>query len=179
MGLLAFEDKLKDSEHHLELIGHLEEINSADNLRWIVHRLPFHLCTKFVELVDQIQQAGQRTNISHIAEFFKARWELQTTQCLVDIILHPPSPQQMVKGWDKVADQGIQVDSSTPLQSWQANSTSTGGGKVCLRIVPVKVQSHDDASKVVETYILLDSGSDISVWQELGCGASQLISLQT
>ena len=33
MGLLAFEDKLKDSEHHLELIGHLEEINSADNLR--------------------------------------------------------------------------------------------------------------------------------------------------
>ena len=34
---------------------------------------------------------------------------------------------------------------------------------MCLRIVPVKVQSHDDASKTVETYALLDSGSDISL----------------
>ena len=61
-----------------------------------------------------------------------------------------------------MADQGIQVDSSTPLQSGQANSTSTGGGKVCLRIVPVKVRSRDDTSKIVKTYALLDNGSEIS-----------------
>jgi len=58
---------------------------------------------------------------------------------------------------------GIQVNSSTPLQSGQANSTSAGGRKVCLRIVPVKVRCHDDASKIVETYALLDSGSHISL----------------
>lgn len=76
-------------------------------------------------------------------------------------MLHPPSPRQTVKGQDRVADQEIQVNSSTPLQSGQANSTSAGGGKVCLRIVPVKVRCHDEASEIVETYALLDSGSDI------------------
>ena len=65
-GLLAFANRLKDCEHTLESIGYLEEINSADNLRRIVQRLPFHNRTKFVELADQIQQSGQRTNISHI-----------------------------------------------------------------------------------------------------------------
>ena len=34
---------------------------------------------------------------------------------------------------------------------------------MCLRIVPVKVRSRDDASKVVKTYALLDSGTDISL----------------
>ena len=66
-GLLAFADQLKDCENTLESIGYLDEINSADNLRRIVQRLPFHLRTKFVEVADQIQEAGQRTNISHIA----------------------------------------------------------------------------------------------------------------
>ena len=276
--LLAFADRLKDCEHTLESIGYLEEINSADNLRRIVQRLPFHLRTKFVELADQIQQAGQRTNISHIAEFVKVKERAANNPvfgCVVDVahdrsenqrrkpkggasseerlstfntretkpgvgqslssnkftptlrcpscngnhslakcssfkdknfderlqvmrkaqlcfncfkyghisvgclaksaceiqgcrrrhhtLLHPPSPQQTVEGRDRVADQGIQVNSSTPLQSGQANSTSAGGGKVCLRIVPVKVRCHDDGSKIVETYALLDSGSDISL----------------
>ena len=40
-GLLAFPDRLTDCEHTLESIGYLEEINSADNLRRIVQRLPF------------------------------------------------------------------------------------------------------------------------------------------
>ena len=277
-GLFAFADRLKDCEHTLESIGYLEEINSADNLRRIVQRLPFHLRTKFVELADQIQQAGQRTNISHIAEFVKVKARAANNPvfgCVVDVVrdrsenqrrkpkggasseerlstfntretkpgvgqslssnkftptlrcpscngnhslakcssfkdknfderlqvmrkaqlcfncfkyghisvgclaksaceiqgcrrrhhtlLHPPSPQQTVEGRDRVADQGIQVNSSTPLQSGQANSTSAGGGKVCLRIVPVKVRCHDDGSKIVETYALLDSGSDISL----------------
>jgi len=62
-----------------------------------------------------------------------------------------------------VTYQDIQVNSSAPLQSGQTNSTSAGGGKVCLRIVPVKVRRPDDASKIVETYALLDSGSGISL----------------
>ena len=69
----AFADQFKDCENTLESVSYLDEINSADNLRKIVQRLPFHLRTKFVEVADQIQEAGQRTNISHIAEFVKIK----------------------------------------------------------------------------------------------------------
>ena len=93
----------------------------------------------------------------------KSACEIQGCKRRHHTLLHPPSPQQTVEGRDRVADQGIQVDSSAPLQSGQAKSTSTRGGKVCLRIVPVKVRSRDDASKLVKTYALLDSGSDISL----------------
>ena len=72
-GLLAFADQLKSCEHILESIGYLDEINCADNLRRIVLRLTFHLRTKFVEVADQIEQSGQRPNISHIAEFIKVK----------------------------------------------------------------------------------------------------------
>ena len=283
-GLLAFADQLKDCEHTLESIGYLDEINSADNLRRIVQRLPFHLRTKFIEVADQIQQAGQRTNISHIAEFVKVKarsannpvfgcvvdaasqsersenqrrkpkfkgptlpderaWTFNTQEteigdrhslpsnreapairfakcqackgdhplvkcknfkdknfeerlqvmkkaqlchncfkyghiavgCLAKsacevqgcrrrhhTLLHPP---RTIESRDSTAEQGAQVDSSTPLQSGQANSTSAGRGKVCLRVVPVKVRRPDDASRTVDTYALLDSGSDIS-WCE-------------
>ena len=91
------------------------------------------------------------------------------------ILLHPPSPQHTMESRARVADQGTQVDRSTPLQSGQANSTSAGKGKVCLRVVPVKVRRHD-ANKTVETYALLDSGSDISdknLAMELGVHGNQ------
>ena len=93
----------------------------------------------------------------------KSACEIQGCRRRHHTLLHPPASQQMVEGRDRVAHQGVQVDSSTPLQSGQANSTSTGGGKMCLRIVPVKVRSHNDASKSLETYALLDTGSDISL----------------
>ena len=56
--LLAFADKLEDCKNGLESIGYLEEINSADNLRRIVNRLPFHLKKKWLELAVSIQQSG-------------------------------------------------------------------------------------------------------------------------
>ena len=281
-GLLALADQLKDCEHTLESIGYLDEINSADNLRRIVQRLPFHLRAKFVEVADQIPQAGHRTNISHIAEFVKVKARAANNPvfgCVVDAasqsersenqrrkpkfkgptlpderartfntqetetgdrhslpsnrevsairfakcqackgdhalvkcknvkdknfeerlqvmkkaqlchncfkyghiaveclaksacevqgclrrhhtLLRPP---RTIESRDSTAEQGAQVDSSTPLQSGQANSTSAGGGKVCLRVVPVKVRRPNDASRTVDTYALLDSGSDISL----------------
>ena len=284
-GLLAFADQLKDCEHTLESIGYLDEINSTDNLRRIVQRLPFHLRTKFIEVADQIQQADQRTNISHIAEFVKVKARAANNPvfgCVVDVanqsersenqrrkpkfksptlpderartfntqetetgdrhslpanretpatrfakcqackgdhplvkcknfkdknfeerlqvmkkaqlchicfkyghiavgclaksacevqgcrrrhhtLLHPPPSRQTIASRDRAAEQGAQVVSSTPLQSGQANSTSAEGGKVCLRVVPVKVRRPDDASRTVDTYALLDSGSDISL----------------
>ena len=87
IGLLAFADQLKDCENTLEPIGYLDEINSTDNLR-IVQRLPFHLTTKFVEVADQIQEAGQRTNISHIAEFVKIKARAANNPvfgCVIDV----------------------------------------------------------------------------------------------
>ena len=54
-------------------MGYLDENNSADNLRRIVQRLPFHLCTKFVEVVDTIQQSGRRPNIKDISAFVAAK----------------------------------------------------------------------------------------------------------
>ena len=74
-GLLAFADQLKNCEHTLESVGYLDEINSADNLRRVVQRLPFHLRTKFVEVADGIQQSGRRLSINDISAFvaFTAR----------------------------------------------------------------------------------------------------------
>ena len=60
-----------------------------------------------------------------------------------------------------VTDAEVQVSSSTPVQAGQTNSTSTGGGKVCLRVLPVEVRSRD-TKKTVETYALLDNRSDLS-----------------
>ena len=95
--MLAFADQLKDCEHTLESIGYLDEINSADNLRRIVQRLPFHLRTKFIEVADQIQQAGQRTNISHIADFVKVKTRAANNPvfgCLVDVVRDRPENQR-------------------------------------------------------------------------------------
>ena len=104
IGLLAFADQLKDCENALESIGYLDEINSADNLRRIVLRLPFHLRTKFVEVADQIQEAGQRTNISHIAEFVKIKARAANNPvfgCVIDVARdrsdsqrHKPKPKR-------------------------------------------------------------------------------------
>ena len=72
-GLLEFADKLKNCEHTLESMGYLDEINSADNLRRIVQRLPFHLRSMFVEVADAIQQSGKRPSIKDISSFVAAK----------------------------------------------------------------------------------------------------------
>ena len=51
------------------------------------------------------------------------------------------------------------MESGTALQT---NSSSAKVGRVCLRIVPVRVR-RNDLSKTVETYALLDTGSDVSL----------------
>ena len=75
-------------------------------------------------------------------------------------LLHLPPSQQSVEIRTRAVEQGAQVSSSTPLPSGQTNSTSAVGGKVCLRLVPVKVRSRD-VNKALETYALLDSRSEI------------------
>jgi len=68
-GLLEFADELKNCGHTVVSMGYLDEINSTDNLRRIVQRLPFHLCTKFVEVAGTIQQSEKRPNIKDISAF--------------------------------------------------------------------------------------------------------------
>ena len=73
-------------------------------------------------------------------------------------LLHPPS-QPANGSKTRVPDQGVQSESRTTLQT---NSSSPTVGRVCLRIVPVRVQ-RNDLSKTVETNALLDTGSDVSL----------------
>ena len=271
-GLLAFADQLKNCEHTLRSIGYLEEINSADNLRRIVQRLPFHLRAKFVEVADSIQQSGQRANISHIADFVKVKasaannpvfgsvvdvtrdraeisrrrpssktrtssFERVTTlsthatnheesaqrrtvcpacdgrhsftrchifetkpfeerqqimrkaqlchncfkygriavgclakgSCQVQgctrrhhTLLYPPDRRQPLNRAEAAPLTESQDGSSPPAPGGQSHSTSCSEKKICLRIVPVKVRSHD-SGKTVKTYALLDNGSDVSL----------------
>ena len=55
-----------------------------------------------------------------------------------------------------------QATSLPPTQGGQSNTTLAGSGKVCLRIVPVKVRSRD-SNKELLTYALLDNGSGVSL----------------
>ena len=271
-GLLTFADQLKDCEHTLRSIGYLDEVNSADNLRRIVQKLPFHLRAKFIEVADGIQQSGQRTNIGHIADFVKVKaraannpvfgsiidvicdraehsahrtssgpspfkrvttlstqvtsdreggqrragcpacdgphsllrcqiFETKTFEerlqimrkahlchncfkyghiavgCLAKsacqipgctrrhhTLLHPPGQQQSLVSSAPVAEKPVDSSSpiSSPISSGQTHSASANEGKVCLRVVPVKVRSRD-SDKTVVTYALLDNGSDVSL----------------
>ena len=73
-------------------------------------------------------------------------------------LLHPPS-QPANRSTTGVSDQEVQLESGTALQT---NSSSAKVGRVCLPIVPVRVR-RNDLSKTVETYALLDTGSDVSL----------------
>ena len=284
-------------------MGYLDEINSADNLRRIVQRLLFHVCTKFVEVADTIQQSGRRPNIKDISAFvaakeraannpvfgsvmdvtpdnkpsgtkskssFKSRdptftcitmlntqgttscnqgnqsrcgsgsghlnakflacpacnrnhvlmkyqnFERKTFDERVQImrkarlchncfqyghiargclakgacqvygckrrhhtLLRPPYQQRSNVNQDSEESvsqctqipqalqdvQAAQAASLPPTQGGQSNTTLAGSGKVCLRIVPVKVRSRD-SNKELLTYALLDNRSDVSLCAE-------------
>ena len=72
-GLLTFADQLRDCQNVLESIGYTDKINSADNLRNIIERLPFHLKVKWLEVVDRLRENGLRPRIYHISEFVSKR----------------------------------------------------------------------------------------------------------
>ncbi|XP_078380333.1 uncharacterized protein LOC144663310 [Oculina patagonica] len=273
-GLLAFADQLKNCEHTLESIGYIDEVNSADNLRRIVQRLPFHLRTKFVEVADGIQQSGKRPNIKDISSFVAVKARAANNPVFGGVMdvtpdskrgtlkqrppsskTSEPSPNRIttlntqgtvnsrvktrvcpacsgnhilmkcqnfgrktfdervqimrrahlchncfqyghiargclsrdtagspsyssypettgspnyssypdITGFPRI--QATQATVPTPTQGAQGgqlNSTQAGSGKVCLRIVPVKVQCQNSNEKLL-TYALLDNGSDVSL----------------
>ena len=69
--LLDFSDTLRTCENTLRAIGYLEEINTADSLRRIVERLPFHLKGKWLTRSRKIRQAGGKPRINHLSEFVR------------------------------------------------------------------------------------------------------------
>jgi hypothetical protein len=70
--LLAFADQLRDCENTLKAIGYLDEINSADNLKRIVQRLPYHLKVKWLDKAQALLEAGERPRLHHISQFVMA-----------------------------------------------------------------------------------------------------------
>ena len=72
-GLLTFADQLRDCQNVLESIGYMDEINSADNLRNVIERLPFHLKVKWLEVADRLRENGLRPRIHHISELYIPR----------------------------------------------------------------------------------------------------------
>ena len=123
-GLLEFADKLKNCEHTLKSMGYLDKINSADNLRRIVQRLPFHLCTKFVEIADTIQQSGIRPNIKDISVFVAAKARvannpvfgsvMDVSNCVtqpspVSPRSTPKQPRHAIKGISQGVVQGVVI----------------------------------------------------------------------
>ncbi|XP_068704520.1 uncharacterized protein [Montipora foliosa] len=72
-GLLTFADQLRDCQNVLESIEYMDEINSADNLRNVIERLPFHLKVKWLEVVDRLRDNGLCPRIHHISEFVSKR----------------------------------------------------------------------------------------------------------
>ena len=133
---------------------------------------PLAKCTIFIEknfeerlqVMRKAQLCHNCFKYGHIAVGCLARstCEVQSCKRRHHTLLHPPPSQQSVENRTRAVQQGTQVSSGTPQTSGETNSASAGGGKVCLRVVPVKVRSRD-VNKAVETYALLDSGSDISL----------------
>lgn len=68
-GLLTFADQLRDCQNVLESIGYMAVINSADNLRNVIERLPSHFEVKWLEVADRLRENGLRAKIHHISEF--------------------------------------------------------------------------------------------------------------
>ena len=71
--LLAFTDQLRDCENTLKAIGYLDEVNSADNSKRMVQKLPYHLRIKWLDKVQALLEAGERPRLHHISQFVMTR----------------------------------------------------------------------------------------------------------
>ena len=129
---------------------------------------PFVRCQVFadntfeerLQLIRKAQLCHNCFKYGHIAVgcLAKKACDVQGCRRKHHTLLHPPS-QPANRSTTGVSDQGVQLESSTALQT---NSASAKVGRVCLRIVPVRVR-RNDLSKTVETYALLNTGSDVSL----------------
>lgn len=96
--LLAFADQLRDCENTLKAIGYLDEINSADNLRRVVERLPYHLRVKWLDKAQAILEVGGKLRLHHISKFVMTRAKTANNPVFAGILRNERSrnkgPQQ-------------------------------------------------------------------------------------
>ena len=97
-GLQNFADQLKDCQNVLRSIGYLDEVNTADNLRSIIDRLPFHLKAKWLEVADSILKSGQHPMIHNISKFVSNKARAANTTVVVHLIM----TKTKVRGTDRV-----------------------------------------------------------------------------
>ena len=105
----------------------------------------------------------------------KTQFKCRVDGCIRDhnTLLHPrpadPSPQSANPGQsrERVTGTNTSSDTSGVTSERSAVTAATGAGeRVCLIVVPVKVLAKGGNSIPVETYALLDSGSEITLCHE-------------
>lgn len=89
-------------------------------------------------------------------------------------LLHPPpaDPSALSVNQGTLSQEGMEsnvsTDSSGVASERAAVTAATGAGeRVCLSVVPVKVLSKGGSLEPVETYALLDSGSEVTLCHEI------------
>ena len=131
-----------------------------------------------VQVMRKAQLCHNCFQYGHIARGCLAKGACQVHGCKRrrHTLLHPPYQQrsnvnqaseesvsQSTQTLQASQDaQAAQAPSLPSTQGPQSNTTLAGSGKVCLRIVPVKVRSRD-TNKELLTYALLVNGSDVSL----------------
>ena len=100
-------------------------------------------------------QSVRLSREKHLKDVSKS-WGTLTCVIIASNMVTPPCAV-----WPKVHAKSMDAKDITP---WTPH-TPAGGGKVCLRVVPVKARIHG-ASKTVEMYALLDSRSDVSLCEK-------------
>ncbi|XP_078372731.1 uncharacterized protein LOC144656384, partial [Oculina patagonica] len=138
-GLLAFADQLKNCEHTLESIGYIDEVNSADNLRRIVQRLPFHLRTKFVEVADGIQQSGKRPNIKDISSFVAVKARAANNPVFGGVMDVTPDSK---RGTSKQKPPSSKTSEPSPNRITTLNTQGTVNSRVKTRVCPACSGNH-------------------------------------
>ena len=95
-------------------------------------------------------------------------------------LLHPPSPQHTMESRARVADQGTLVESSTPLRSGQANSTSAAkrkgvpqGRHHTLLHPPFPQHTMESRARVADQGILVESSIPLRSGQANSTSAAQ------
>lgn len=122
--------------------------------------------------IQLVRQKGRCNNClkgRHIAKFCyqKPACEMQGCSGKHHTLLHPPSnpDEDKKESSPKKTDTSRRTSSATSTPSRASNAVSLNQQRVCLPIVPVRVRGRED-SCVIETYALLDQGSDTTLCNE-------------
>ena len=72
-GLLRLSLDMEKCQITLSEIGFMSDINSSENMRKIVKRLPIHLRSKWVEKASSVIESGQEPNFDDLLKFVQSR----------------------------------------------------------------------------------------------------------